>query len=123
MVIDDDPDWRQLLVVAFEDYGATIVAVGTAADALARLDSPDAELPHVILADIGLPGQDGYALMKAIRSMDEEVARIPVIAVTAYAGAANERRVLAAGFRKQCTKPLPPDALARAIADVLARTG
>ena len=123
LVIDDDPDWRQLLVVAFEDYGATIRSVGTVRDAVAILESADTDLPHVILADIGLPEQDGYALMKWLRSMDEEIARIPVIAVTAYAGAENERRVISAGFRKQCTKPLPPDALARAIKEVLASAG
>ena len=122
LVIDDDADWRQLLIVAFEDYGARIAAVGTVGEALARLEAPEPELPQVILADIGLPGQDGYALMKSLRSMDDEIARIPVIAVTAYAGAENERRVMAAGFRKQCTKPLAPDALARAVVDVLAGT-
>ena len=121
LVIDDDPDWRQLLVVAFGDYGAEIADVGTTREALARLQASEHPRPHVILADIGLPEHDGYALMKSLRAIDE-VASIPVIAVTAYAGAENERRAIEAGFRKQCTKPLPPDALARAIVDVLAGT-
>ena len=119
LVIDDDPDWRQLLVVAFEDYGAKITDVGTVREALAILESSDGARPDVILADIGLPGQDGYSLMKSLRSMEAGISQIPVIAVTAYAGADNERRVIDAGFRKQCTKPLAPDAIARAIVDVL----
>jgi CheY-like chemotaxis protein len=121
LVIDDDQDWRQLLVVAFQDYGAKVTDVGTARDAMALLQSPGAERPHVILADIKLPEKDGLALMTALRSVDAEVAQIPVIAVTAYAGADSERRVIEAGFRKQCTKPLPPDAIARCIVDVLSR--
>ena len=122
LVVDDDADWRQLLVVAFEDFGARITDVGTVREALALLESSDCARPHVILADIGLPEQDGYALMKSLRSMDAWISQIPVIAVTAYAGADNERRVIEAGFRKQCTKPLAPDAIARAIVDVLPET-
>ena len=121
LVIDDDPDWRQLLVVAFADYGAQIDAVGTVSDALAALHAPENPRPHIILADIGLPGRDGYSLMESLKS-DDVLASIPAIAVTAYAGTDNERRVVEAGFRRQCTKPLPPDALARAIVDVLAGT-
>ena len=120
LVVDDDADWRQLLVVAFEDYGAEVEAVGTVREALARLTSKYANRPHVILADIGLPEQDGYSFMSSLRELNDGLADIPVIAVTAYAGPENERRVIEAGFRKQCTKPLPPDALARAIVDVLA---
>jgi signal transduction histidine kinase/ActR/RegA family two-component response regulator len=121
LVIDDDVDWRQLLVMALGDYGAETFDVGSVRDALAWLESPEHVRPHIILADIGLPEHDGYSFIKALKSMDG-VAEIPVIAVTAYAGADNERRAIEAGFRRQCTKPLAPDVLARAIVDVLAGT-
>lgn len=120
LVVDDDDDWRQLLSVAFEDYGAKVSESRTVREAVTALGSAEADRPHVILADIGLPGEDGYALMQALRSMGEGIAEIPVIAVTAYAGAENERRAVDAGFRRQCTKPLEPEVIARAIIDVLA---
>jgi CheY-like chemotaxis protein len=72
----------------------------------------------VILADIGLPDEDGYRFLESLRK-DEEIGMIPVIAVTAYAGAENEARVLAAGFRMQCTKPLEPDEVAHAVLKVV----
>lgn len=122
LMFDEDADWRQLLVVAFEDYGADIVSLGTVPEALTWLQAAGTDLPQVILADIGLLERDGYSFMEALRTMNSTVAQIPVIAVTAYAGVDNERRVKEAGFRRQCTKPLPPDAIARAIVDVLAGT-
>ena len=121
LVVDDDADWRQLLAVAFEDYGARITAVGTTREALEWLTTVDVDRPQVILADIGLPGQDGYELMQALRDRNDKLTAIPVIAVTAYAGADNERRIVDAGFRRQCTKPLEPDTIARAIIEVLAQ--
>jgi signal transduction histidine kinase/ActR/RegA family two-component response regulator len=121
LVVDDDADWRQLLTVAFDDYGAKITTVGTVREALDWLQTTGADCPHVILADIGLPGEDGYALIRALRAQRPGIADIPVIAVTAYAGAENERRIVEAGFRRQCTKPLEPDTVARAIIEVLAQ--
>ena len=121
LVVDDDDDWRQLLAVAFADYGAEVIGAGTVRKAMALLESAETDRPHVILADIGLPGEDGFALMQSLRALGKELADIPVIAVTAYAGADNERRAMDAGFRRQCTKPVEPEAVALAIADVLAR--
>ncbi len=72
----------------------------------------------MILADIGMPGEDGYAFLEALR-MNRGLADVPVIAVTAYAGDSNESRALAAGFKMQCTKPVDPDAVARAVLKVL----
>ena len=122
LVVDDDADWRQLLTVAFEGYGAQVAAAGTTREALTYLQSEDTSRPSIILADIGLPGEDGFALMHAVRAMEDQVGEIPAIAVTAYAGADNERRAIEAGFRRQCTKPLDPEAIARVIIEVLAQT-
>ena len=119
LVVDDDADWRHLLAVAFEDYGGTVTGFGTADEALAWLRSAEADRPHVILADIGLPGADGFSMLQALRGMGDTLAGIPVLAVTAYAGAEHERRAMEAGFSRQCTKPLDPDAVARAIVEVL----
>ena len=118
LVVDDDVDWCQLLTVALEDLGAGIQVAHTTADAVSLLGSSELSKPDVILADIGLPGADGYALMNALRAGCGDAASIPVIAVTAYAGTDNERRTKAAGFRMHCAKPLAPDAIARAILTV-----
>ena len=115
LLLDDDLDWRQLLSLALEDLGADVAAVPGVTEALAYLTSHRTAKPDVILADVGMPVNDGYAFMDALRALGGDFVGIPVIAVTAYAGAENEKRAIAAGFRMQCTKPLEPDAVAKAI--------
>jgi two-component system CheB/CheR fusion protein len=119
LLLDDDPDWRHLLSLALEDLGATVQSARTVPEALSVLNGDPGHKPDVILADIGIPGQDGYAFMTALRTLGSGFAAIPVIAVTAYAGAENERRAISAGFRMQCTKPLEPDAVANAVLKVV----
>ncbi len=123
LLLDDDADWRHLLSLALEDLGADVSATSSVNEALTLLESTRVRPPDVILADIGLPRQDGYAFMAALQRLGPELAGVPVIAVTAYAGADNERRALAAGFRRQCTKPLEPEAVAHAILGVLRAAG
>ncbi len=117
-IIDDENDWRSLLTLALESLGAVVASARSSAEGLAELTAPGARTPDVILADIGMPGEDGYAFLEALR-MNRGLADVPVIAVTAYAGDSNESRALAAGFKMQCTKPVDPDAVARAVLKVL----
>ena len=88
-------------------------------DAIALLESDGA--PDVVLADIGMPGEDGYAFLEAMRSLHGKMSSVPVIAVTAYAGAENEARALAAGFKMHCSKPLDPDTVARAVLKIVGK--
>jgi len=119
LLIDDDADWRQLLSLALEGLGAIVISAASAEEGFRLLQSTGERIPDVVLADIGMPGEDGYALLQAIRDLDGKLSTVPVIAVTAYAGAENESRALAAGFRMQCTKPLDPDSVARAVLKVV----
>ena len=118
LLIDDDPDWRQLLSLALEGLGAEILSAPSAPDGIALLEA-DRRL-DVVLADIGMPGEDGFAFLDAMRNLNGKLSRVPVIAVTAYAGAENEARALSAGFRMHCAKPLDPDTVARAVLKVVA---
>jgi CheY-like chemotaxis protein len=84
-----------------------IVSSGT--DAVSEIESGK---PDVIISDIGMAGENGYELIRKIRSMDpDNGGRIPAIALTAYAGATDRRRALLAGFQTHLAKPVEPDDL------------
>jgi signal transduction histidine kinase/CheY-like chemotaxis protein len=120
LVVDDEPDVRELMVAALEQSGATVTSVGSAGDALSVLSHADVD---VMLADIAMPGQDGYDLIKATRSLpSSRAARIPAAAVTACARDDERQRALAAGFQRHIAKPVQPDTLVRTVAS-LARKG
>jgi PAS domain S-box-containing protein len=118
MVVDDDPDWRDLLSLALTEHGAEVLAAASTADALALLANATSP-PRALIADIGLPGEDGYALLDALRRLRPQIGDIPAIAVTAYVGQDNQRRALAAGFKKHYAKPIAPDAVAIAVLEVI----
>ncbi len=118
LVVDDDPDWRDLLSLALTEHGADVIAVGSTREALTVLRTTD-NRPKAIIADIGLPGEDGYELLAAVQHMREAIGDIPTIAVTAYAGTDNERRALAAGFHRHYAKPIAPDAVAMAVLELV----
>jgi CheY-like chemotaxis protein len=103
-----------------EGCGATVVAVATAAEALDHLAGPD----HVdaVVSDIGMPGEDGYHLIRRLRARpDPEVRGVPTIALTAYARPEDRDRALAAGYDHHLAKPLDPARVAHVIADLLGR--
>ena len=100
----------------------TIFGVGLSAKHSRCSSRREPARPHVILADIGLPGQDGYALHEVAADRWTRVARDSGDRGDGLCRRRQRAAGIAAGFRKQCTKPLAPDALARAIVDVLADT-
>ena len=112
-VVDDDEDARELLRALLESRGADVLTASSVADALACLES----CPDVIVSDIAMPEADGYSLVRAVRALERGTARrLPIIAVTAYAGASDRARALEAGFDLHCAKPVDLEALAYAIA-------
>jgi signal transduction histidine kinase/CheY-like chemotaxis protein len=119
LLIDDDADWRQLLSLALEGLGANVLSAASVPDAIALLESE--RTLDIVLADIAMPGEDGFAFLEAMRGLNGTLSGIPVIAVTAHAGAENEARALSAGFKMHCSKPLDPDTVARAILKVVGR--
>ena len=109
LIVEDDVDTRELLKTVLEQHGAEVTTVDSGAGALLEIacDKPD-----VIVSDIGMAGQNGYDLIKNIRSLDpDKGGHIPAIALTAYAGASDRRRALLAGFQTHLPKPVEPDDL------------
>jgi PAS domain S-box-containing protein len=103
LVIDDEPDTRALLVRVLSKVGASVITAGSAAEGLSLLET---NRPRLIVCDIGLPGTDGYAFIRAVRALpDETVARIPALALTAYARSEDRMKAIAAGFQMHLGKP------------------
>jgi PAS domain S-box-containing protein len=114
LVVDDDPDTRELVAVLLEQYGATVIVTASATEALQALNQSS---PDLLLSDIGMPEMDGYMLMQRVRKLAiAQGGQIPAIALTAYAGELNQQQALAAGFQMHMPKPVDPEALVQAIA-------
>ncbi|MBD1845543.1 PAS domain S-box protein [Cyanobacteria bacterium FACHB-63] len=120
LVIDDEVDNLELVQFILEQAGATVLSTSLATEALNKI--PQLK-PQLIVADIGMPGMDGYALMQRVRKLPpEEGGQIPAIALTAYAGEVNQQQALAAGFQRHLSKPVDPEAFMQAIAELLHQT-
>ncbi|MFN6487106.1 MULTISPECIES: PAS domain S-box protein [unclassified Nostoc] len=117
LVVDDEPDIRDLVTFILQDYGVQVTAVSSAQEALQALSE---SIPDVLISDIGMPKTDGYMLMREVRSRSpQQGGSVPAIALTAYAGEMNQQQALAAGFQMHISKPVDPDVLVKAIADLI----
>jgi PAS domain S-box-containing protein len=117
LIVDDDDNTREFLVFLLELHGANVIATATAGEALATLAQFK---PDVLLSDIGMPDMDGYMLMRQVRALPpEQGGTIPAITLTAYAGEIDHRQAMAAGFQRHIAKPVEPEALVEAIANLL----
>ncbi|QHG15828.1 PAS domain S-box protein [Nostoc sp. ATCC 53789] len=117
LVVDDEPDIRDLVSFILQDYGVQVTAVSSAQEALKALSE---SIPDVLISDIGMPKTDGYMLMREVRSRSpQEGGSVPAIALTAYAGEMNQQQALAAGFQMHISKPVDPDVLVKAIVDLI----
>jgi PAS domain S-box-containing protein len=119
LVVDDEQDARDLTATALSQYGAIVSVVGTAKQALEILEDDQAPRPQLLIADISMPGQDGYRLIQHVRRMTGEVARIAAMAVTAYASEKDKQRALDAGFDLHIPKPITPTAIVMAVSQLL----
>jgi len=117
LVVDDDRDTRDLLARSLGELGATVVSACSAAEARHELGK---QRPDAIVSDIGMPDEDGLAFVRSLRK-DEGHARIPAIALTAYASNRDREEVLAAGYCEHVAKPAPPYQIARVIAAAVRR--
>ncbi|MCC5664086.1 PAS domain S-box protein [Nostoc sp. CHAB 5784] len=117
LVVDDEPDIRDLVSFILQDYGVEVTAVSSAQEALEALSE---SVPDVLISDIGMPKTDGYMLMREVRKRSpQQGGLVPAIALTAYAGEMNQQQALAAGFQMHISKPVDPDALVKAIIDLI----
>jgi len=120
LVVDDDPDACAFITLALEQQGAAVAAADSVAAALALHET---FAPNILVSDIGLPGEDGYSLIRKLRSLEGEAGagtRLPAIALTAYAGEAARERALLAGYELHLAKPVEPIDLLGAIARLVA---
>jgi CheY-like chemotaxis protein len=114
LLVDDEPDAREALTGILRHYGAIVRAAGSAADAMAALQDQPVD---VLLADIGMPGADGYDLIRYVRSLESSSAsHVPAVAVTAFTSDADRRRALDAGYQVHLSKPIDPSALVATVA-------
>jgi CheY-like chemotaxis protein len=118
LVVDDEPDAREVMAEALETCGATVLSASSVDDAL-RLLRPGHNRIDVLLSDIAMPDKDGYELIRTVRARSSgDLVNIPAIAVTARAGEDERQRALAAGFQMHLVKPLLPATLIRAVASL-----
>src|SRR5262249_9944273 len=113
LLVEDHDDARELAAGVLEGGGARVLSASNAQEAIDR--ATDVR-PDVLVADLGLPGEDGYVLLGRIRAMYPQ---IPALALTAYARAMDRDRVLAAGFQEHVIKPVDPKQLLQLVVALL----
>jgi len=113
LVVDDDPDARDVMAHALHSYGAHVTSAASAGQAFALLSDTEID---VLLTDIAMPDEDGYSFIRRVRaSPDPRIAAIPAAAVTAHAMHAEREQAFAAGFQSHVPKPVEPVRLARTV--------
>jgi len=119
LVVDDDETTRDLMVTLLSQYGATVRAVGNVPEALQDFD---VDIPGLLLADIGMPGEDGLSMIKRIRRRPPaRGGLVRAIAISAYARPEDRQAALAAGYDDFLAKPVMPADVIRAVDRWLAR--
>jgi len=117
LVVDDDVDTRELIEWVLKRVGAEVTAVGSAREALEALER---EKPQVLVSDIAMPEEDGYALLKKIRALPpERGGRIPAVALTAHSLVQDRLHSLRAGFQSHVPKPVVPEELVEVVASII----
>ena len=115
LVVEDEPDSREVLLHVLGSCGADVRAVDSAERARCVLAT---HTPDVIVSDIGMPDEDGYSLMRSIRSLSSPVQRIPAVALTAFSSPSARDRALSSGFDVYLVKPIQPWVLAQLLREL-----
>jgi PAS domain S-box-containing protein len=119
LVVDDEPDARELVTAILEECQAEVTAVASASEALEMLHRTK---PDVLVSDIGMAGEDGYELIRKVREVGNDLERqLPAVALTAYASSEDRDRALAAGYQMYVAKPVDPAALVDVVAALAGR--
>jgi len=115
-IAEDDADGRPVLTLILEFAGAKVEAVATVRAALSALDG---HRPDVLISDVGMPEEDGYALIRHLRAREvDRSGKTPAIALTGYVGSDDRARLLAAGFQLFIRKPVEPSDIVAAVASL-----
>ncbi|HEY1304137.1 MAG TPA: PAS domain S-box protein [Vicinamibacterales bacterium] len=114
LIVDDERDAREMLSLILTTQGATVRSVASASEAL---DAMRHRRPDVVLADVGMPEEDGYSMMRRWRALERELGydRVPAVAVTAFATTKDRDRAVSAGFDWHVAKPIDLDELGRVL--------
>ena len=115
LVVDDDRESRDVVAAHLENHHATVLTAASAAEALELLER---ERVDVLLADVAMPGEDGYSLMRRVRATPSRAATVPAAALTAYAREQDRQVALQAGFQMHLTKPIDAHSLVAAVASL-----
>jgi PAS domain S-box-containing protein len=119
LVVDDQPDARELVARILGECRAEVVVATTPLEALAEVER---HRPHVLLSDIGMPDMDGYELLRRVRALGpERGGNVPAIALTAFARSEDRTRALQRGFQVHVSKPVEPAELMATVANVAGR--
>jgi CheY-like chemotaxis protein len=114
LVVDDEEDARRLIAAILEDCGCHVTTAPNVEQAMLRLAE---EVPHMVLSDIGMPGEDGYDLIRKLRALPKaRGGDVPAAALTAYARPEDRRRMLNAGYSFHLAKPVEPAELVAVVA-------
>jgi len=103
LVVDDEQDAREVIRRVLTAAGATVSAAGSAAEALQLLDQMT---PDVLISDVGLPGEDGYELIRKVRMRGKAGGRIRAVALTAFARLEDRTKALMSGYQMHLAKPV-----------------
>jgi signal transduction histidine kinase len=119
LVVEDEDDTRELLATALEQCGAEVASASSAAEALASFDRLP---PDVLVSDLAMPDEDGFSLIRKVRSREAgQGGDVPAAALTAYARTEDRVRALTSGFQKHLPKPIDPSDLIAAVAALAGR--
>lgn len=119
LVVDDEPDSRDLLMTIFSRCGSDVRCSDSAAKAMQEFDEWN---PELLVSDIGMPNEDGYSLIRRVRELKSNCAQIPAVALTAYATDEDRLNALSAGFQIHVAKPIEPESFVTSIAAMLGRS-
>jgi len=104
LIVEDEEDTLAMLAMVFGQCGAEVKAVGSTAEALSLIEG---WRPHVLVSDLGLPGEDGYSLIRKVREKESrEGGFIPAVALSGYARMEDKAQALAAGYQLHLAKPV-----------------
>jgi PAS domain S-box-containing protein len=121
LIVDDDADTREFVAFLIEQYGADVISVASAGEALVALTRSQ---PDVLISDIGMPEVDGYMFLRQVRALPpKQGGLMPAIALTAYAGEIDYQQAMLAGFQRHVPKPVEPEVLMGVIADLVQQSG
>jgi PAS domain S-box-containing protein len=123
LAVDDEAQARDLISTLLGKYGAVVTAVSSGAEAIELLTNmEEGKRFDMIVSDIGMPGQDGYTLMRRIRKLPDPIGRIPAVALTAYGRSEDRIQALESGFQMHVSKPVEPTELMLVIASLTGRS-